>query len=178
MTTTAQATTRRPDRRLLLVALVHSLRWGPLFPLPLIRDLVRWRTLEYRFDDEGLHASWGVLFRREITLAYSRIQDLHLLSSVVERWLGLARIEIQTAAGSSGAEMVIEGLPDYEEVRDELARRMKGPKHGGSALPAHAEADPLLAVAAQLQQVATELATIRRLLAPPPPATRHEDRTP
>lgn len=166
MTISASATIRRPDRLLLYAALANSLRWGPLFPLPLIRDLVRWRTLEYRFDDEGLHASWGVLFRREITLAYSRIQDLHLVSNVVERWLGLARIEIQTAAGSSGAEMVIEGLPDFQAVRDDLARRMKGSRRGAAAPATELAADPLLQVAAQLQQVAQELEAIRALLTP------------
>lgn len=175
MTTTARAIVRRPDRRLLFAAFANSLRWGPLFPLPLVRDLVRWRTLEYRFDDEGLHASWGVLFRREITLAYSRIQDLHLVSNVAERWLGLARIEIQTAAGSSGAEMVIEGLPDFEAVRDDLARRMKGSRRGVSAPAADAGGDPLLQVAAQLQQVARELEVIRALIAPAPVVAEPKD---
>lgn len=69
---------------------------------------------------------WGILFRREISLTYARIQDIHLTSNVVERWLGLARIQIQTASGSAGAEMTIEGLRDFEMIRDGLYSRMRG----------------------------------------------------
>jgi putative membrane protein len=44
---------------------------------------------------------WGILFRREISLTYARIQDIQLSSNLVERWLGLAKIQLQTASGSS-----------------------------------------------------------------------------
>jgi putative membrane protein len=69
---------------------------------------------------------WGILFRREISLTYARIQDIHLRSNIVERWLGLARIEVQTASGSSGAEMTLEGLLGFEAIRDFLYSRMRG----------------------------------------------------
>ena len=69
---------------------------------------------------------WGILFRREIVLSYARFQDIHLSSNVVERWLGLARIEIQTASGSAKAEMTIEGLMEFEAIRDFLYTRMRG----------------------------------------------------
>lgn len=69
---------------------------------------------------------WGVLFRREIHLTSARIQDIHLSSNVVERWLGLARIEIQTASGSAKAEMTIHGVRESEELRDFLYSRMRG----------------------------------------------------
>lgn len=72
--------------------------------------------------------AWGILFRREISLTYARIQDIHLSSNFVERWLGLARIQVQTASGSTSAEMTIEGLQDFEEVRDFLYSRMRGVK--------------------------------------------------
>ena len=36
--------------------------------------------------------SWGILFRREVIIQFARIQDIHLRSNVVERWLGLGRI--------------------------------------------------------------------------------------
>ena len=56
---------------------------------------------------------WGILFRREITLTYARIQDIHLTSNLVERWLRLARIQIQTASASASAEMTLEGLHEF-----------------------------------------------------------------
>ncbi len=73
---------------------------------------------------------WGVLFRREISLNYPRIQDIHLTSNFVERWLGLARLQLQTAAGSATAEMTIEGLEQVEQIRDYLYSRMRDRRRG------------------------------------------------
>jgi putative membrane protein len=82
--------------------------------------------MRYRFDSEGISMRWGILFRREVLLNYARIQDIHLVSNFVERWLGLARIQIQTASGSATPEMTLEGLLQFEGVRDFLYARMRG----------------------------------------------------
>lgn len=76
----------------------------------------------------------GILFRREINLTYARIQDIHLRSGFIQRWLGLANVEIQTASGSAGAELVVEGFKEYEMIRDFLYTRMRGYK-GALASP-------------------------------------------
>jgi putative membrane protein len=102
--------------------------------------------------------SWGIIFRREVLLNYSRIQDIHLRSNLIERWLGLARIEIQTASGSSSANMTLEGMEDPEGMRDFLYSRMRGTQEGKSV------ADP---VAAVLQEIAGELREIRALVERP-----------
>jgi putative membrane protein len=70
--------------------------------------------------------SVGILFRREVNLTYARIQDIHLRSGLIQRWLGLGNLEVQTASGSSGAEMVIEGFKDFEAIRDFLYTKMRG----------------------------------------------------
>lgn len=123
--------TRRPVPALLRYYLLQAIAAGPglLFLIPL--KVFRYRTLRYQFDEEGMTARWGILFRREISLTYARIQDIHLVSNVVERWLGLGRIQIQTASGQAGAEMTIEGLPDFEHLRDELYLRMRGARGEG-----------------------------------------------
>lgn len=51
-------------------------------------------------------------------LNYARIQDIHLRSNFVERWLGLARVLVQTASGNASAELTLEGLKQFEAVRD------------------------------------------------------------
>ena len=70
--------------------------------------------------------SWGVLLRREIHLTYRRIQDIHVTRNLFHRWLGLANVGIQTASGSAGADISIEGIKNPEEVRDFLYQRMRG----------------------------------------------------
>jgi len=164
----------RPHPRLMRYYALRSLLAGPLFPVLLIPSWFRYHTLRYRFDEEGVSMAWGVLFRREIHLTYTRIQDLHLVSNVVERWLGLARLEVQTASGSAQAEMTLEGLPDYEELRDFLYSRMRGHGAGRSAptstetaaAAVGVEADPLLGddIEAVLREVARELRALRLAL--------------
>ena len=103
---------------------------------------------------------WGILFRRETLLNYARIQDIHLRSNLIERWLGLARIEIQTASGSASANMTLEGMDDPEGMRDFLYSRMRGAreeKAGGGADP----------VAAVLLEIAGEFREIRALVERP-----------
>lgn len=149
-------------------------------PVGLILLLVlyfRYSTMRYRFDDSGISMQWGILYRRQTILNYGRIQDIHLVSGFVERWLGLARIQIQTASGSSMPEMTLEGLPDHERVRDFLYSRMRGTqdiarsprKVHPSALPE--AASPLSGnptqdaeLAGVLREVTSELRTIRELL--------------
>jgi putative membrane protein len=148
--------------------IVRSLYWGPLIIIGLLYHLFRYQTLHYHFDDEGVTMGWGVLFRREINLTYSRIQDIHLTSNIIERYLGLARVHIQTASGRAGAEMVIEGLRDFEAVRDHLYSRMRGLKPPEPATASEsARISPVLQedVAAALAAAAVELREIRLLLA-------------
>jgi len=130
----------RPDPALLRYYLVSSILTGPAFPFVLLFRYFRYHTLRYRFDHEGISMRWGVLFRKEIHLTYARIQDIHLSSNVLERWLGLARIEIQTASGSAKAEMTVEGIREFEEVRDFLYWRMRGIRGGAAAEPRAAAA--------------------------------------
>ena len=96
------------------------------FPVVVLPLYFKYHTLRYRFDDKGIAMTWGILFRREIYLTYRRIQDIHVTRNILERWLGLASVAVQTASGSSGAEMTIEGIADPERLRDFLYRKMRG----------------------------------------------------
>ncbi len=157
---------RRPHKNLLVYYFLHSLLLGPLFPILFVPRLFKYRSLRYRLDGAGLAAEWGVLFRHEISLSYSRIQDIHLASNLLERWLGLARIQIQTASGTSGAEMTIEGLPDFEAVRDWIYTRTRGARHHPAAVPdvGHATLPEAELVVAALQEATAELRRVRELL--------------
>lgn len=119
----------RPDPALwkyYQVAALPTLLFPPVFVVFIFLSWIRYSTLRYTFTPEGVSMRWGRLFRREILLNYARIQDIHLRSNVVERWFGLSRILVQTASGASGAEMTIEGIKEYEAVRDFLYARMRG----------------------------------------------------
>jgi putative membrane protein len=72
--------------------------------------------------------SVGVLFRKETVTAYRRIQDIHVSSNVIQRWLGISNISIQTASGSALPEIVIEGVTEPDKLRDWLYERLRGAK--------------------------------------------------
>ena len=80
----------------------------------------------------------GILFRTEINLTYARIQDIHLRSGIIQRWLGIADVQVQTASGSSGPELVIEGFKEFEQIRDFLYTRMRGYQQPAAAQTAPA----------------------------------------
>ncbi len=119
----------RPDPKLFRYYVLVALLTGPMSPIVLIPLWFRYATLRYKFEDSGVSMQWGVLFRREVYLTYRRIQDIQLTRNLLQRWMGLAKISLQTASGSSQAEMAIEGILQAEELRDFLYSRMRGAKN-------------------------------------------------
>src|SRR5262245_42404314 len=116
----------RPEPSLLTyytIVAAATLLGFPFFMLPLY---FKYHTLRYRFDNQGIAMTYGVLFRRETYLTYRRIQDIHLTRNLIQRWLGLATVAVQTASGSATPEMSIEGLLQAEQLRDYLYTRMRG----------------------------------------------------
>lgn len=167
----------RPDPKLWTYYLLCCLATGPLFPIVVLPNWFRYHTMRYKFDSQGISMRWGILFRREVVLNYARIQDIHLVSNFVERWLGLARIQIQTASGSATPEMTIEGLPQFEAIRDFLYARMRGTSGDLPAARvavaarevdrnsvAAVDAAGLTAVTAALREVTAELRAVRETL--------------
>ena len=162
-----------PDPTLWSLYIIRAILTGPglIFLLPYL--YFRYHTLRYTFDEEGIHMRVGILFRREVNLTYARIQDIHLSSGLLQRWLGLADIQIQTASGSADAELVIEGFKEYEAIRDFLYTRMRGYHVPGTTAPAGtpaANSDPNAEMIALLQTIRDELRQTRESLGKRPPA--------
>ena len=158
----------RPDRALWTYYIIIAICTGPgiFFTLPYL--FFRYHTLRYRFDAEGIHMKVGILFRREINLTYARIQDIHLRSGILQRWLGLANVQVQTASGSAGPELVIEGFKEYDAIRDFLYTRMRGYQSATPAVPTAARGELTQANDAEvltlLLQIRDELRLTRQAL--------------
>ena len=125
----------RPESALWKLYLIRSLLSGPAIFIVMPVLWFRYYTLRYRFDAEGIHMKVGILFRREVNVTYARIQDIHLSSGLIQRWLGLADVQIQTASGTAGAELTIEGFHQSEEIRDFLYARMRGARDKSPSTP-------------------------------------------
>jgi len=147
------ASITRPVDRLMTYYVLTAAATFVAFPVTLVVLYFRYHTMRYEFSNEGIRMSWGLLFRNEVVLNYARIQDIHLRSNAVERALGLARIEIQTASGSSSSVMTLEGLVDHDRMRDFLYSRMRG--------ATAAKHDSEAGLAGVLHEVAQELRAVR-----------------
>ena len=149
---------KRPAPILLRYYLVIALFSTVAFPVVFLPLYFRYYTLRFHFDDEGISLSWGILFRREIHLTYRRIQDIHLTRNILQRWMGLATVEVQTASGNAAATMKIEGVLEAEALRDFLYNQMRGARHEEPAEPPHTLADEALTL---LREIRDEIRTLK-----------------
>lgn len=179
----------RPKSSLLTLYFLIALASGPGFPFVFVPLYFRYVTLRYTFGDDGISVSWGILFRRENHLTYPRIQDIHVTRNIVERWLGIGTVSVQTASGSGAAEAEIVGVEDFEMIRDFLYARMRGLTSDGDDAgsgPDEGDDDPaallleirdaLRAVNARLGALAPALDTSTAAAPPAAPDARTEGR--
>ena len=162
---------RRPAPALLTYYILLSALSTVGFPIFFVPLFLKYITLRYRFDEQGISMSWGVLFQKEIFLTYRRIQDIHVTRNLFHRWLGLAAVAIQTASGTTGAEMVIEGIHEPEKLRDFLYARMRGARGdlprtralhtspSRAALPGMASGEEALAILREIRDEVRRLAS-------------------
>jgi uncharacterized protein len=155
------STITRPDERLMKYYVILSILTFVAFPVTLTALWIQYRTMRFRFDDEGVWRAQGLLWRREVNVAYRRIQDIHLTSGLLQRWMGLATVSIQTAAGSANPEVTIDGVLEAEALRDFLYTKMRGvrdhapagtsPSHAVAALDPGGAPDEALALLTEIR---------------------------
>lgn len=128
LTTRVKAVTR-PERALLALYALSALPMLCGWPIAMVPLYFRYHTLWYRFGDEGIATGVGILFRREQQLTYERMQDIHVSQNLLERWLGIGTVTVQTAGAGAGGNLTIVGIRDVEAVRDFLYAKMRGVRH-------------------------------------------------
>ena len=149
----------RPDPALHRYYVVISLFATIGFPLVYIPLLIRYNTMRYHFDDDGVSMAWGYFFRKEVYLTYRRLQDIHVTRNLIERWLGIAKVPIQTASGTSGATMKIEGVRDAEGLRDYLYNRMRGARDEDQTAPPDATTDDVTTLLREIRDAIRDRGT-------------------
>ncbi len=128
LTTRVKAVTR-PERALLALYALSAIPMLCGWPVAMVPLYFRYHTLWYRFGDEGIAMGVGILFRREQQLTYARMQDIHVSQNLLERWLGIGTVTVQTAGAGAGGNLTIVGIRDVEAVRDFLYAKMRGVRH-------------------------------------------------
>lgn len=150
----------RPSSRLVLLYLVRSLAALFMFPVVFAPLYCKYITLRYHFDKEGVGASWGLFFKKQVFLTYARIQDIHVTRGILERWLNLGTVAVQTASGSATAELSIVGLEEFDDIRNFLYTRMRGARGETTTTPDTPGVEP--ESLQLLKQIRDELRSIRQ----------------
>ena len=138
----------RPDPALRTYYRITSAFSLILFPIVYLPLHFKYHSLRYRFDDDGVSMSWGRFFQRETYLTYKRIQDIRVTRGLLQRWLGLSELALQTASGGGNAEMKIEGIRDADALRDFLYERMRGARDDGEIEEGTGSGSPVRGVGA------------------------------
>lgn len=134
----------RPERALLWLYALSALPMLCAWPIAMVPLYFRYHTLWYRFGDDGLAMGVGLLFRREQQLTYARMQDIHVSQNLLERWLGIGTVTVQTAGAGAGGNLTIVGVRDVEAVRDFLYAKLRGVRHESPTELAKSGPDALL----------------------------------
>jgi membrane protein YdbS with pleckstrin-like domain len=81
----------------------------------------RYRSWSYTEREDDLIVSRGLLVRRLSVVPYGRMQFLDVTAGPVDRWLGLATVQLHTAAATTDACIPGLELPEAQRLRDRLA---------------------------------------------------------
>lgn len=101
-----------------------------------------YRRFEYELTEDTFDIASGVVTRRNREIPYRRIQNVDVSRNVVQRLLGIAAVDLETAGGSS-----TEGSIRYvtaaeaDRLQEEIPRRKAGDTDAGAESAAESEGD-------------------------------------
>jgi len=95
-------------------------------PLRIWYVAAAYRSWRYRFGPDALHLEHGVFWRASSSMPYHRLQQVDVAQGPVERWLGMATVQLRSAAATTDA--VIPGIAadDVDRIRQLLLQRAGG----------------------------------------------------
>ena len=125
---------------------------------------IRW----YIVTDRSLRIRSGVVWLQEMTMTFANIQGIRVNANPVERFLGLANVEVQSAGGggsnhsegtrASGHVAHFAGVDNAEAIRDLLVERLRVYRDSGLGEKTVEAREPLaLSAAREVLQETREL---------------------
>jgi len=142
-----------------------------------ILDLVWWvpamlltgpyyRSLSYEIQDDEVIVRVGVLTKSVKHVPYRTVTNLTIKRDILDRWLGLGTLNIQTAgmSGQTGAEERLVGLTNVQEVYELVATELRRFRGGMAPTAAEVEGAPVVASADALSAILAEVRAIRQAM--------------
>ena len=119
----------------LLVKAPPSAVLGALIPVIVVPSIVLYwiprfyETISYVLNESEVVWRRGVWFKNTGVVPYNRITNVDIVQGPVSRRLGTGALKIQTAgysANKSSAEIRLEGIEDFEELRETIMDMVRG----------------------------------------------------
>jgi len=94
-----------------------------------VGGIVMWRTTTYEVTPEVIRLRRGLLSVKETAVPLSRVQSVDTREGPLQRRLGVVEVQVQTAGGGRGAEIVLAAVTPAaaREVREAVDRGHPGP---------------------------------------------------
>ena len=134
----------------------------PIFVVPAI--FLYWiprfyDTISYVLTESEIVWRRGVWFRNTGVVPYNRVTNVDIVQGPLSRRLGIGALKIQTAgysANKSSAEIRLEGIEDFEELREMIMDMVRG--RGPEAVETYGPKGEMSA------EILSEIRSIRKLL--------------
>lgn len=97
--------------------LILGIYYQPLFigifaAYEIILFFIAWvvyNHFHFTIDKHGFQKEYGIIHKRGVTVPFDQIQNVNIIRTLIDRMLGIAKIEIETAGSSSIAKREIIG---------------------------------------------------------------------
>lgn len=143
----------------LIVAVLINLVW--IVPILLVIHPY-YRSLKYEIHDDEVIVRVGIITRSVKHVPFRTITNLKVHQGPLDRLFGIGNLSIQTAgmSGQSGVEEKLEGLPNFQEVYEQVAVALR--RFRGGMSPTQAEEELVQADGQALAQLLEEVRAIRK----------------
>jgi membrane protein YdbS with pleckstrin-like domain len=164
----------------LILLLFGEMRLGPALAILFVTglfDLAWWvptmfllgpyyRSLRYEIQDDEVIVHAGIWTQSVKHVPYRTVTNLTVKRDVLDRWLGLGTLNIQTAgmSGQKGAEEHLAGLTEVQEVYDAVAEELRRFRGGMAPTQAGVEDEPLTSPPGVLGDILAEVQAIREAM--------------
>lgn len=131
-----------------------------------------YESLGYEIHEDEVLVRVGVWTKAVKHVPYRTVTNLTVKRGLMDRWLGLGTLDIQTAgmSGTNTAEQRLVGMENSQEVYEMVAAELRRFRGGMSPTGAEVESEPIssrvgeLALAETLDKILNEVRAIRQAL--------------
>ena len=125
-----------------------------------------YRSLRYEIQDDEVVVYAGIWTKSVKHVPYRTVTNLQVKRDIVDRWLGLGTLNIQTAgmSGQTGVEERLVGLSGVQEVYEAGAEELRRFRGGMAPTQADVDAEPEIVPQGSLGEILAEVRAIRKSL--------------